>query len=529
MQNPKIRQDVKRRATLRIISWRLVIFLFLVACGITIATTWLLVTVTSSSTSDEAKIAAVKISAIRTGLSVGAGTGGAMALLLAARKQWLGERSQSHQEEVAESEIMDATERRITDLYGKAVDLLGSEKAAVRIGGIFALERLAQATPDHRQTIVDVVCAYLRMPFSLPSAIDLGSATAYILQGALATDEERQEIQVRLTAQDFLRRHLSNAGKETGEFWEGLRVDLTGATLITLNLSDCEWDRGVFTHARFVGTTRFNTSRSTGATSFRSSQFFGFADFEGSDFASYVRFDEACFEKSCAFDKSSFDLGVRFDRTIFKGNTVFKLANFHGWSTFDGALFSSEAIFTEADFVADVQFMGANFTNGARFGQTNFRGAVVVADSRFSGEARFGSSRFDGRLRLRGVQFDERASFGDCTFRAGVSIRNSIFAGPAAFGNSAWMNGASFRDVTFKEKVTFTGSSNSEKVSFYGTHFDGSVDFHRSREGSFYFSNSSVMDRSRMGSTPHGWVVSSQVSSSGRYEIVLWHPPLQAP
>jgi hypothetical protein len=31
-----------------------------------------------------------------------------------------------------------------------------------------ALERLAQDNPGHRQTIVNVVCAYLRMPFALP-------------------------------------------------------------------------------------------------------------------------------------------------------------------------------------------------------------------------------------------------------------------------------------------------------------------------------------------------------------------------
>ena len=60
----------------------------------------------------------------------------------------------------------DATERRITELYTKAVEQLGSDKAPVRLGGLYALERLAQDNPAHRQTIVNVICAYLRMPFS---------------------------------------------------------------------------------------------------------------------------------------------------------------------------------------------------------------------------------------------------------------------------------------------------------------------------------------------------------------------------
>ena len=60
----------------------------------------------------------------------------------------------------------DATERHITELYTKAVEQLGSDKAPVRFGGLYALERLAQDNPAHRQAIVNVICAYLRMPFS---------------------------------------------------------------------------------------------------------------------------------------------------------------------------------------------------------------------------------------------------------------------------------------------------------------------------------------------------------------------------
>jgi hypothetical protein len=69
----------------------------------------------------------------------------------------------------------DAIER-VTDLYTKAADQLGSEKAPVRLAGMYALERLAQSTPEQRQTIVNVLCAYLRMPYapSEPRAKDGG-------------------------------------------------------------------------------------------------------------------------------------------------------------------------------------------------------------------------------------------------------------------------------------------------------------------------------------------------------------------
>src|SRR5262249_57316513 len=65
------------------------------------ATAWLLAEA-DRATSDRAQ---ARIDAIRTGLSAGAGAGGGLVLLLAARRQWLGERTQAHAED-------DATERR---------------------------------------------------------------------------------------------------------------------------------------------------------------------------------------------------------------------------------------------------------------------------------------------------------------------------------------------------------------------------------------------------------------------------------
>jgi 2-oxoglutarate dehydrogenase complex dehydrogenase (E1) component-like enzyme len=52
--------------------------------------------------------------------------------------------SRAHQAQVAQDARDDAAARRITDLYGKAVDQLGSEKALVRLGGLSALECLAR-------------------------------------------------------------------------------------------------------------------------------------------------------------------------------------------------------------------------------------------------------------------------------------------------------------------------------------------------------------------------------------------------
>jgi hypothetical protein len=177
----------------------------------------------------------------------------------------------------------DAAERRITELYTKAADQLGSAKAPVRLAGLYALERLAQGNPTHRQTIVDVICAYLWMPFTLPRSeapdsprVETGDGH----QGAdtpttdpaghpapspsdtsptdpapepttadrrtagtlIAAAEAREETQVRLTAQRVLGAHLCRPADTSPEqatvlpaehpFWPDLHLGLTDAALI---------------------------------------------------------------------------------------------------------------------------------------------------------------------------------------------------------------------------------------------------------------------------------------------------------
>jgi len=65
--------------------------------------------------------AAIQLDAIRTGGTLVIGTGGAVALLLTARRQ------RSTELTLVQTD-RDATERRITELYTKAAEQLGSDK-----------------------------------------------------------------------------------------------------------------------------------------------------------------------------------------------------------------------------------------------------------------------------------------------------------------------------------------------------------------------------------------------------------------
>lgn len=59
--------------------------------------------------------AQLRVETIRTGLSIGAGVAGGLALLLALRRQQVAERTQQATE-------YDAGEKRVTELYVKAAD-----------------------------------------------------------------------------------------------------------------------------------------------------------------------------------------------------------------------------------------------------------------------------------------------------------------------------------------------------------------------------------------------------------------------
>ena len=213
------------------------------------------------------KQVSTRIEAVRTALAAGAGAGAAVTLLLAVRRQ-------RHQELAAAHTTHDAAERRVTELYSKAAEQLGHDEAPVRLAGLYALERLAQDTPTLRQTIVDVICAYLRMPYTSPpdQAAPAEPAVPRAAVGGVSTSAGRnphEERQVRLTAQRILTVHLRYQPPSPRRWWQrhspdrnvrhwpDIHLHLTGATLIDLDLRGCRITDGGFDGATFIGDAGF--------------------------------------------------------------------------------------------------------------------------------------------------------------------------------------------------------------------------------------------------------------------------------
>ena len=95
-------------------------------------------------------------------LTLGAGLVAAGALVFTALNFKLLRRN-SEQADQWQRRTHELTEQgQVTDRYTKAIEQLGSDKLDVRIGGIYALERIARDSPRDHPTVMEVLTALIR-------------------------------------------------------------------------------------------------------------------------------------------------------------------------------------------------------------------------------------------------------------------------------------------------------------------------------------------------------------------------------
>ncbi|MFD5055527.1 pentapeptide repeat-containing protein [Streptomyces tendae] len=225
---------------------------------------------------------------IKISLSVVAGVGGVLALVVAYRRQRLTEAAE-RREDV----------RLFNERFVSASSQLGHELPMVRLAGIHALAGLADDWPEQRQVCIDVLCAYARMPY-VPS------------DSPWYHDEETE---IRLSLTGVITEHLREGASTS---WQGHDFDFTRAVLRAADFSGACFSGGrvSFSLVRFTG----------GWVSFDDAHFSGGrVTFGGTDFA---------------------DGRVTFARTSFSGAEVsFNGAEFNGAQvSFPGARFTGGVV-----------------------------------------------------------------------------------------------------------------------------------------------------------------------------------------
>lgn len=391
----------------------------------------------ASFTGTDQRVTAL-LDVVKIGAAVAAAGGGVITLYLASRRQRTQElelqvrqaelrnraaelvqrdRAQDHTEvaaqrthDLAKQAAVDtrahAEAQRITELYTKASEQLGNEKAPVRLAGLYALERLAQDNPHQRQTIVNVLCAYLRMPFDAPADASSNG------DNDLADHDRRvQEREVRVAAQRIIREHLLPGDIPTvpaTAFWPDIDLDLSGALLLDFDLSRCRLRSFTASSAVFDSGCAFHKAHFTGD-----------ALFVGARFVEPVTFDDARFEGLASFGNARFSEEVRFFRTKFDERAVFYETHFNGDADFTAARFGTAALFTGALFNEAAIFGGAWFVGLAHFSGNLYLGGPSFSTkrpskpedelphaARFSGAVQL-NARFDGRLSIDGCLFKD--------------------------------------------------------------------------------------------------------------------------
>jgi uncharacterized protein YjbI with pentapeptide repeats len=323
---------------------------------------------------------------VKLSFGVVAGAGALVALVVAYRKQRVDE----------ESAQREAT-RLHTERFTTAVTQLGDPSPAVRLGGVHALAALADDAPalELRQTCIDVLCAYLRMPY-VP---DPGP------EDQAAHHEYLSLREVRLTIIRLIRDHLQPESVNPHS-WRGRDFDFTGAT----------FDGGDFSKSVFSGErTSFDRVRfASGKVSFDSVQFKGWkTSFSGAYFdGGIVSFAYARFDKMANF------VGAHFNgATVRFGDTEFA----HSSAYFTGARFTAGLVsfVSRVSSLREVQFLGG----GLMFERIKLEGAVVEFDRALFKNATvsFDEAQFsDGSLSFKATQFHggsasfKRAIFNGC-------------------------------------------------------------------------------------------------------------------
>ncbi|WP_161629638.1 pentapeptide repeat-containing protein [Saccharomonospora iraqiensis] len=375
-------------------------------------------------------LVSARFEALKIGLSIVAGSGGLIALYLAYRRQRSTEETLVHQQSVSNAAEADATERRITELYTAAVEQIGSERASVRFGGLYALERLAQNHENQRQTIVNVICAYLRMPYTPPFESDLTDADATPEADRESSLRERE---VRIAAQRILRTNMlvSENQASSSNTWKDIDLDLTGATLIDFDMSDTEMRTANFNSATFVGNALFDRVK-----------FASTANFSCAEFKQYARFLEAVFEGAAYFDSAH-----------ISGNAWFPYSSFYQIAHFHDAAFDEDALFESAHFMQPTLFSSAQFHGDAWFDSSKFEEDVWFRRSRFAKEASFPEVIFKRRAFFDRVEFVHDATFSAALFSNLARFNRSVFSGQSLFFNVTFAGQLYTKDAIFNGPV----------------------------------------------------------------------------
>ena len=155
--------------------------------------------------------------------NIGLLIGGVLALVFAGWRAWVAER----QAAAAQGQTETAQKGLLNERYQRGAEMVGNSVLAVRLGGIYALQRLAEEYPEeYHLQIMQLLCAFVRNPTASGSMTDKS-------RGAHSTGYPPlpEDVQAAITAISE-RSHIGQTIERNSTF----TLDLNGAYLVGANL-----------------------------------------------------------------------------------------------------------------------------------------------------------------------------------------------------------------------------------------------------------------------------------------------------
>jgi hypothetical protein len=168
-------------------------------------------------------------------------------------------RALERQVKIGQEQLQGAQEGQITERFTRAIEQLGSDKVAIRLGGIYALERIANDSDKDYWPIIETLTAYVRdnAPWREQSRDggeeDPGEKQTVAERLRFPWQEPKTkpatDIQAVLT---FLARRKYSYGKGETAHLDLHNTDLRGAKLADINLEEAILDEAHLDEAMFT-------------------------------------------------------------------------------------------------------------------------------------------------------------------------------------------------------------------------------------------------------------------------------------
>ena len=259
----------------------------------------------------------------------------------------------------------------LTDRYGKAIEQLGDDKLAVRLGGIYGLQQYAEdsSRDGDQRTVVEVLSAFIRDKLDGFGGSDPGrggtpEADVLAAVGVLAQLPVRNGVvRAYIPGSLFHSVNISGARLKGGNL-SGVRMNTVGirsADLTDINLDGADFDNAALTRCDLTGASLRKTIFRTGQLSYSKLHN---ADLEGADLGT-VTCEETEF---IGANLRGADLGnVNMEWAILRGadlrDTFLMGARFHG-AVLNGADFAGARELVDGQLTAKQIAAAKNLPRG---------------------------------------------------------------------------------------------------------------------------------------------------------------------